>query len=75
MALVYSLLTLPASVLMLLRPMVAPKPCSVPREPRELMALELAVVPAAGGEREEEKKKREREAIEAGAKPKPRAPA
>lgn len=38
---------------MLFRPTVAPaRPCRVPREVREFMALalELAVVPAAGGE-------------------------
>lgn len=49
----YSLLMLPASALMLFRPTVAPaRPCRVPREVREFMApaLELAVVPAAGGE-------------------------
>lgn len=51
----YSLLTLPASALMLFRPTVAPaRPCRVPREVREFMApaLELAVVPAAGGREE-----------------------
>lgn len=40
---------------MLFRPTVAPaRPCRVPREVREFMApaLELAVVPAAGGEGE-----------------------
>lgn len=40
---------------MLFRPTVAPaRPCRVPREVREFMApaLELAVVPAAGGEEE-----------------------
>ena len=44
---------LPASAFMLFRPTVAPaRPCRVPREVREFMApaLELAVVPAAGGE-------------------------
>lgn len=52
----YSLLTLPASALMLFRPTVAPaRPCRVPREVREFMApaLELAVVPAAGGRKKE----------------------
>ncbi len=52
----YSLLMLPASALMLFRPTVAPaRPCRVPREVREFMApaLELAVVPAAGGREEE----------------------
>lgn len=47
----YSLLTLPASALMLLRPTVAPaRPCRVPREVREFMApaLEPAAVPAGG---------------------------
>lgn len=42
---------LPASALMLFRPTVAPaRPCRVPREVREFMALalELAVVPAGG---------------------------
>ena len=40
---------------MLFRPTVAPaRPCRVPREVREFIApaLELAVVPAAGGEGE-----------------------
>lgn len=49
----YSLLMLPASALMLFRPTVAPaRPCRVPSEVREFMApaLELAVVPAAGGD-------------------------
>lgn len=44
---------LPASALMLFRPTVAPaRPCRVPSEVREFMApaLELAVVPAAGGD-------------------------
>lgn len=48
---------LPASALMLFRPTVAPaRPCRVPREVREFMApaLELAVVPAAGGREEGE---------------------
>lgn len=49
---------------MLFRPTVAPaRPCRVPREVREFMALalELAVVPAAGkpkGRRESERKRR-----------------
>lgn len=49
---------LPASAFMLFRPTVAPaRPCRVPREVREFMALalELAVVPAVG----EGRKKRE----------------
>lgn len=51
---------LPASAFMLFRPTVAPaRPCRVPREVREFMApaLELAVVPAAGGRQEEEEEK------------------
>ena len=47
----YSLLTLPASALMLLSPTVAPaSPCSVPSEVREFMApaLEPAALPASG---------------------------
>ena len=62
----YSLLTLPASALMLFRPTVAPaRPWRVPREVRELMApaLEPAVVPATepGGRAGEDKGERERE--------------
>ena len=61
----YSLLTLPASALMLLSPTVAPaRPCSVPSEVREFMApaAEPAVVPAVGtGEREQKEGGRKRE--------------